>query len=309
MSQSSYSLITNRNNCPVCNSTDRSTLLSVKHNSPGFLDFIKFEKYFSTSFYDGYNNGILGEMLYEIAECNFCHFIYLTEVLNDRGMDILYNEWLDKELLKAYYGNIPHNTYEETMLKVIKKLFSKKSQVNVLDFGAGYGNFCAISSKLGFNTYAFDLSEDKNDHIKNMGVTIINNLENYIGFFNFIYVNQVFEHVSDPAGILKKLQQCLKNKGLIYLAVPDCKHAKKILKDEGLSNNFFKLLSPHQHINGFTNKTLLLLGINANLKPLSMGDFLFMFNKSLNLVELKFLLKKTIKNSNFSTGLFFKKYR
>ncbi len=301
------SLNINRNICPVCKAADRSILLSVKHNSPGFLDFIKFEKYFSASFYDGYNNGFLGEMLYEVAECNSCHFIYLTEVLNETGMGILYNEWLDKELLKEYYGNIPHNTYEETMLRVIKKIYNKKSQVNIMDFGAGYGNFCSISTKIGFNTYAFDLSDDKNDHIKNMGVTIINNLENYIGFFDFIYVNQVFEHVSDPGGILKKLQQCLTNKGLIYLAVPDCNDAKKFLKEEGLSNNFFKFLSPHQHINGFTNNTLRLLGINAGLKPLSMGDFLFMFNKSLNLVELKFLIKKTIKNSRFSTGLFFKK--
>lgn len=307
MSINKDSLVFNRQICPVCKSTDREILLSVKHNIAGFLDFIKYEPYFSKSFYDSYFNGNLGEILYEVAECNNCHFIYLTEVLNDTGMANLYNDWLDKDLLKEYYSTIPYSIYEETMLKVLKKSFYKKSQVNIMDFGAGYGNFCAISCKIGFNTFAFDLSEDKNDHIKNMGVTIINNLENYIGFFDFIYVNQVFEHVSDPGSLLEKLQQCLKKSGYIYLAVPDCSDAKKILKEEGLSKSFFKFLSPHQHINAFTNNTLKLLGTNAGLKALSMWDFLLMFNKSLNLAELKFLIKKTIKNSNFNTGLFFKK--
>lgn len=301
------SLIINRDVCPVCKSEHRSILLSAKHNSDGFLNFIKYEPYFSKTFYDGYFNGILGEMLYEVAECNSCHFVYLTEVLNDTGMGMLYNDWLDKDLLKEYYSTIPYSLYEETMLKVLRKFFYKKSQVNIMDFGAGYGNFCAISAKIGFTTYAFDLSEDKNDHIKNMGVTIINNLDNYIGFFDFIYVNQVFEHVSEPGSILEKLQLCLKNTGYIYVAVPDSTDAKKILKANGLSKSFFKLLSPHQHINAFTNNTLRLLGENSGLKALSMWDFLTMFSRSLNLTELKFLIKKTIKNKSYSTGLFFKK--
>lgn len=74
-----------------------------------------------------------------------------------------------------------------------------------------------------------------------------------------------------------------------------------------LSQEQFKLLSPHQHINAFTNKTLKLLGINSGLTPLGMGDFLKLYNNKLTPAELKFLIKKTIKNSGDSTGLLFKK--
>lgn len=298
-------LVIDRQFCPVCKSGSRSVLFSAKHNSPGFLDFIKFEEFYSKAFYDSYSNGPLKELLFEIAECNNCHNIYLTQVLNDKGMELLYNEWLDKDLLKVYYSNQEHSTYEETMLRVIKKHFRKKDKINILDFGAGYGNFCSIATGLGLNTYAFDLSTDKNDHLNNMGVTIINNFDKYKGYFDFIYINQVFEHVSDPGGILNSLRQCLTDDGLLFMSVPNCKDVKKILKEEGLSHKLFRLISPHQHINGFNNGSLKIFGTKAGLKPLSMFDFLGMLNTSFNINELKFLVKKVIKNSKYGTGLFF----
>ncbi len=52
----------------------REILFSAKHNSPGFIDFIKYEAYYREAFYDAYNNGPAKELLYEIAECNDCHF-------------------------------------------------------------------------------------------------------------------------------------------------------------------------------------------------------------------------------------------
>jgi SAM-dependent methyltransferase len=141
--------------------------------------------------------------------------------------------------------------------------------------------------------------------MNNMGVTIINNFEKYNGYFDFIYVNQVLEHVSDPGGILMNLQQCLTDKGVIFIAVPNCKDVKKILKEEGLSHKLFRSISPHQHINGFNNSTLKLLGTNAGLKPLSMSDFLGMLSTSFGMNELKFCIKEAIKNSRYGTGLYF----
>lgn len=305
MVKSIDNLVINRKYCPICKSENRSVLFSTRHNCEGFLDFIKFEKFYSESFYEAYKNGPLNELLFEIVECNNCHFIYLTEVLSDKGMELLYNEWLDQELLRVHYKNMQYNTHQETMLRVLKKHFGEKQKTNVMDFGAGYGNFCSISTKLGFNTYAFDLSADKTDHMNNMGITMINSFDKYKGFFDLIYINQVLEHVSDPVGILTNLRLCLKGKGLIFIAVPNCKKVKEILVKENLSQNLFLLVSPHQHINCYDNRSLKLLGLNAGLKPLSILDFLRMYNRSMNINELIYLGKRIIKNSRFGTGLFF----
>lgn len=300
-------LIINRQSCPVCQSKNRTILFSAKHDSPRFIDFIKFEAYFGETFYNAYNNDAAKELLYEIAECNNCHFIYLTEVLSDMGMGLLYNEWLDKEMLKVHYSKLPYSPYQENMLGILKKHFRKKQQPNLMDFGAGYGNFVAMSVKKDFKTYAFDLSSDKNDFMDSMGVTIINDLAKYKNYFNVIWVNQVFEHVSDPLTIVKQLKESLTDDGLIYIAVPDCSNIKKILSQKGLSHDLFRLLSPHQHINAFTNNTLQLLGTNSGLQPLGLADYFKLYNTKLNFAELKILVKKTIKNSGASTGLLFKK--
>lgn len=300
-------LVTNRKACPVCQSKDRQILLSAKHDSPGFIDFLKYEPYYSESFYNEYNNGAAKEMLYEIAECNNCHFYYLTEVMSDMGMGLLYNEWLDKEMLKVHYSKLPYSYYQEYMLGMMKKHFRKKQQPTLMDFGAGYGIFVGMAVKKGFKTYAFDLSSDKNDFMDNMGVTIINDLSKFKNSFNVIWVNQVLEHVSDPLSIVKQLKESLTDDGLIYLAVPDCSNLKKVLSEKGLSHPLSRLLSPHQHINAFTNSTLKLLGTNSGLQPLGFGDYLKLFNTKLNLAELKLLAKRTIKNSSSSTGLLFKK--
>lgn len=176
-----------------------------------------------------------------------------------------------------------------------------------MDFGSGYGRFVEMSVQKGFNTFAFDISSDKNNFMDNMGVTIINNLSKSKNFFHVIWVNQVLEHISAPLNIVKQLAESLTGDGLIYIAVPDCSNIKKIMAQKPLSQEQFKLLSPHQHINAFTNKTLKLLGINSGLTPLGMGDFLKLYNNKLTPAELKFLIKKTIKNSGDSTGLLFKK--
>lgn len=301
------SIIINRESCPVCNAKNFSILYKAKHDAPGFLDFIKFEKYYGDLFYNSYNNGPLKELEFNLAECNNCHFMFLTEVLNDSGMGMLYNEWLDPELLREHYRKLEYPVYQEIIVRLVKKYFRKKDKINVMDFGAGYGNFCSIATSLGLNTYAFDLSSDKNDHMNSMGVTIIGNFEKYQSHFDLIWVNQVLEHLSNPGEVLRNLQGCLKNDGIIYVAVPDCKNVKKILNTQGLSHNFFRFISPHQHVNAFNNSTLKLLGINAGLKPFSVFDFLKFFNTSLNMDELKLLTKRTIKNSAYGTGLFFKK--
>lgn len=301
------SLTIDRHLCIVCKSKDQTVLFEAKHNSPGFFDFIKLERFYSKSFYDFYSNGELNNLSYKIVECNSCHFIFLGEVLNSVGMELLYNEWLDKDLLKVYYEGHPYNKSEESMLKIIKKRFKKEGDLNVLDFGAGYGNFCAIAKGLGFNTYAFDLSTDKAHQINSLGVNIINNFDKYENYFDLIYINQVFEHVSDPGMIILDLQKCLKKNGIMIVGTPNCKEIKNIIKNRGLSLELFQLLSPHQHINAFTHKSLVQLGENNQLKPYSVMDYLKLFNFPMTKDELIYLGKRTIKNPFFGTGIYFSK--
>lgn len=298
-----------RLNCPICQSADLSVIYSIQTKTPEFTKFLKLEKFYSENFYKLIQNGLLKEVVFEIVKCNKCNFIFQSNVLNDEGMFLLYNHWLDKELLLKYYSEMKPNEYEKALLKVIKKVFKKENNINILDYGAGYGNFCALSKKLGFNTFAFDLSNDKNEYIiSDIGVNKISNLNDYELFFDFIFVNQVFEHVSDPLNILKKLKNSLSHKGIIYISVPDCNRIEETIKNNGLTEELFMQLSPQQHINAFNNKTLLKLGYEAGLRQLNIFDFLNLYRTSLSKKEITLLIKLGIKSLLIKgTSLFFYK--
>jgi len=294
-----------RSNCPICQSTGVEILLDVKQKSSEFLDFLKIEKFNSKTFYESYFSGLLNELKFKIVKCKNCSFIFQADVLNEAGMSLLYNDWLDQELLLNHYSKQKPNRSQESMLKIIKIFYKNKSGINVLDFGAGYGNFCSLASNLGFNTYAFDLSQEKNSHLAGkLKVNVISEFDQYRSYFDFICLNQVLEHVSNPAEILINLKNCLSDHGIIHVSVPNCKQINKTIRRYGLSKVLFDQISPHQHINAFTNKTLKLLGSKTGLQAFSPLDFVKLFNWKLNLRDLKFLLG-SIKKASFGTSLFF----
>lgn len=302
-------LTTERNFCPICKSENSKILFSEKHSSPEFLNFVKIEKFYSKFFYDSFKKSELQKMNYTIAECNQCQFIFQKEILSDFGMKLLYNQWLDNDLLQEFYSKQPYNKTEETILRILKKSKKKNTSLKILDFGAGYGNFCSKALKLGFQTYAFDLSSDKTEMIDKIGVITISNLEKFKDYFDIIWVNQVFEHISDPASVIDKLQECLFENGILFISTPNCKGIKKIIREKGLSPELFEKLSPHQHINAFTHTTLMNLGRIHSLHPMSVFDYIKLMNSKLSLSELVRLGKITLKNPFFDTNIFFKKKR
>lgn len=298
-----------RQNCPVCQSSEFLVLFSILAKTSEFLNFLKLEEFYSKIFWDDYKNGLLEDVIFEIVKCRKCSFTFQRETLNNEGMSLLYNQWLDKDKLLEYYANLKTDKSQQYLLKIIKNYFKNKSNINVMDYGAGYGNFCSLSINLGFNTYAFDLSDDKNNHLSShLGIKIISDLTNFDSFFDFIFINQVFEHVQNPVEILKSLQKILTDEGIIFISVPNCRHLEETIKNQGLSNELFMQLSPQQHINAFNNKTLALLGRKSGLKEFNIVDFLKLYNRSLSKDEIKLLLKATIKSAIGSgTSLFFRK--
>lgn len=302
-------LTVKRDACPVCGGAARDILFSAKHNSPEFIDFIRFEPYWSTAFHEAFEQTLGNALTYEIAECKDCGLHYLTEVLSELGMGLLYNEWLDQDMLKAHYAERKTNGQHDALLGLLRKRSPNGRKPRLLDFGAGYGNLVAISQARDFETYAFDIAADKNHSISRTGVSIVDDLTRYPAYFDLIWVNQVLEHLADPSEALKKLKASLADGGVMYLAVPDCVGLNGVFVRTGLSRELFEMLSPHQHINAFTGQTLRRLGKKHGLKPLGAFDYLRMYRPGMSLGELKLLAKGIIRNPSASTTLLFKNER
>lgn len=307
MYEENCKIISKRTNCPVCKSSSLTTLFSIERNSKSFLNFLKIERFYSKRFWDDYYNGLFNELIFEIVKCDICNLTFQLEVLNETGMSLLYNDWLDQEMLLHYYNKNKPVKYQENILSILGKTLKSQNDLKTLDYGAGYGGFCALSLKYGYNTFAYELSKDKSNYISSeMGVITINDLDNYNSFFDFIHLNQVMEHVSNPLEILITLQGCLRKNGIIFMSVPNCQYIAKTIKKTGLSKELFGQLSPYQHINAFNNKTLIKLAKLSGLQAFDLIDFIKLFNKNLLATEISFLLK-TFVRSFYGTSLFFRK--
>ena len=120
----------------------------------------------------------------------------------------------------------------------------------------GWGHYCIAANAVGFNTYGCELSEERIKYAKTKGVNIIKNTKEINdNFYDFINVEQVFEHLSNPVEILQELSRILKLGGILKISVPNSMHSIKNLRS-GSWKPIKDSLEPLQHINSFTNQTL-----------------------------------------------------
>ncbi len=101
----------------------------------------------------------------------------------------------------------------------------KNEKINILDYGGGSGQFAHICKKIFPNSdvYITDLYNEKLlDEFKKYNIQIkFKEFEKNNIKFDFIFLNDVFEHLSNPVKVLKLLKQKLKSKNSkIFIDTP-----------------------------------------------------------------------------------------
>ncbi|MES2545337.1 MAG: class I SAM-dependent methyltransferase [Bacteroidota bacterium] len=107
-------------------------------------------------------------------------------------------------------------------LNLINKLHSQKG--NLLDIGAGTGDFLTVAKNNGWNTTGIEPNENARSIAQNKGVSFV---ENTIGLennsFDIITMWHVLEHVPNLDNQIKELRRLIKPNGTIIIAVPNFK--------------------------------------------------------------------------------------
>jgi 2-polyprenyl-3-methyl-5-hydroxy-6-metoxy-1,4-benzoquinol methylase len=157
--------------------------------------------------------------------------------------------------IQDHYGVSPENYWKENYFTVeenyftgatdrLKKMMSIKSGMKSLDIGAGLGKAMLVLSKLGFDTYGFEASEQFYERaISKMGISPdklklgkIEDVDYPGNHFDFISFGAVLEHLYDPSDSINKALKWLKPGGIIHIEVPSADWLiSKII------NTFYKL--------------------------------------------------------------------
>ncbi len=219
-----------RNECPACASGRFTEIYQSRYDESPVKDYL-------LGFY--LPQGMvefeyLRDASYRLCECENCGLIFQRDVPNDALMERLYEHWIDpkKALTRHQQESIGyHLSLEQEIVKIIAYIRKVPSNLCLLDFGMGWGDWAIKAKKIGCDSYGTELSAERIEYARLNGVKILqwNEIPRYN--FDFINTEQVLEHIPEPLQTLRYLKSALKPDGIIKVSVPTANNIKQRLKN------------------------------------------------------------------------------
>lgn len=293
-----------RPSCEICGHTTPKELYSEPFNAGKTYTFIG-------TYYKGrVTPEAVSQGTYHLLQCPACNFVWQREVLDDAGMNKLYEEWIctQESLEKDRTRSYDFRTAILHQVALIPFIFKRSPyDIRVLDFGMGWGSWCRAASSLGLKADGAELSQHRITHARGHGVSVQSDLFNTQEKYDFINTEQVFEHVKMPAELLKQLTAHLKENGVMRIAVPNGSRLFKARK-KGIWKPRKDSVHPLEHISSFTHQNLVLLAEQAGLKPVPLLKLLCWNVKSLlwGSSSIKHSFNCVMRHTR-STGIWFQK--
>ncbi|MCM8819321.1 MAG: glycosyltransferase, partial [Candidatus Omnitrophica bacterium] len=201
--------------------------------------------------------------------------------------------------LKSYYGknyykdwiNQQANISKKIFLNRFKKIEEYKKVGNILDIGAGLGEFLAIAKQKGWQVWGTEISEYAAQFAKeNFKIDIFcgaleeANFED--NFFDVVTLWHVLEHIDEPIKYLKEIKRILKKDGILVIALPNLddyiyKLAYRIFKTK--ASKEYSIKDREHHIFAFKQKTLkrILLSLGFSIIKIDIDKERFIFYERL----------------------------
>jgi len=213
----------------------------------------------------------LAKRRYEIDRCADCTLLWQRFTLSDPAMEELYERWISAEqsFEKQRARAATRNVLYARELEIVQGLVGRRpGETRVLDFGMGWGDWCAFAQGAGFDAVGVELSEIRRKHAEDIGVEAHDSLAGVPrGSVDFVNSEQVFEHLADPQSALIELRERLAPKGILRVCVPNARGMeRKLARSNWCAEK--DALHPLEHINAFTQKSLRRLGREAGLRAL-----------------------------------------
>ena len=154
----------------------------------------------------------------------------------------------------------------------IEYLGAAPGEMDVLDFGMGWGDWCRLARGFGCRVWGSDVSSARIAHARESAIPVLAWDEIPRRQFDLINIEQVLEHVPAPLEILLHLERGLKPAGLIRIGVPNGRGIKRRLKAwdwtaQSGSGRSLKPVIPLRHLNCFTHDALVRLAAGAGFVP------------------------------------------
>ena len=250
--------------CPACGTSSTTTAFAPDEESWEMLRVLSRRKY------QGYMDTWRESLNLEVRQCLKCgHFWHHTQP------DF-------SSLLGMYQASVPlHKNLKDparepsaAMLKIMGSLYRLATQnsdepLTFLDYGSGRGRWARAAASVGFRVWAYEPSVKRAKEGAG-DILIVNNLEELAGIqFDVVNLEQVLEHTQEPIKVLHGLFPYMKPHSLVRVTVPNVSRAqgKNLWSGFPFDGHRIHIMSPYEHLHGFTLTSLQILLQRAGLEP------------------------------------------
>lgn len=203
--------------CPFCQSETFKTLFKKKYSSRELSEFI-YKYYKSNKLLK-----VLQNEIYELCECMYCKGIFQKNIPDERFLHFLYDELISstESLNKKVYYIKNHEKKLSQDFQMITSLFEKKIEdIKILEFGSGWGFWSKFMLNKSLNVRTCEFSDIRHQHLTENNIQNFKSLDNLNIKFDFIYSEEVLEHVTSPLDVLKQLKNLLSENGYMFHRFP-----------------------------------------------------------------------------------------
>jgi hypothetical protein len=265
-----------RDSCPACGSTRQKLLCEWPYTDAGVLGFLR--DYYDRAPPDSIHD-LTGDGQFAVVECSDCALLYQREVPDADFLAEIYERWIIDDDHLAPTANAQPAAFYDYMAGEVMHLLAEQRRivrpnrrVTVLDFGMGWSNWLQVARAFGARVFGAELSVPKIRHAQAIGIPVLT-LEQIAGMrFDIIATEQVFEHVTQPAALLKALVPSLAETGIFKISVPDGGRIQTVLSswrwETAMAQRTALMpIHPLEHINCFTRPALDRFAGRHGLKP------------------------------------------
>jgi 2-polyprenyl-3-methyl-5-hydroxy-6-metoxy-1,4-benzoquinol methylase len=191
--------------CPVCNSADIKDVLQVKDYT------------------------VSGE-LFTIAECRSCTFRFTQDVPDENTIGPYYKseDYISHtNTAKGFINRLYHAVRKKTIAGK-RKLVERSTGIKagkMLDVGSGIGSFVNEMKQQGWEAMGLEPDADARKVAKDLyNLELADTGQFYqlpVNYFDAVTLWHVLEHVHDLSKYIQQLKALLKEKGKLFIAVPN----------------------------------------------------------------------------------------
>jgi len=160
-----------------------------------------------------------------IDKCQNCGVRFMNPQYSDAYQDSLYDGYIPTDEITSLDG-IWEDAHKQSHHFHFQKIEEVSAPGKLLAFGCGNGKEIEVGLERNWEVEGFDVDQEcVNELIKTHSIPVHTGDFFKLGLpdesYDCIYLDQVLEHLKNPAPYLKEFHRLLKTEGVLFLAVPN----------------------------------------------------------------------------------------